>query len=134
MKRFLCIITLLLLLKIVKGLEHYDTRNEFEARCKVDHSDLFAFLPDFGCEDDTQIGPTCEYTCHGMQRNGKGYFVSLWSNHYNMALFSAAIVRKRRDPKGNRGEWNDDKSHGEDYRELPEYQRGHLFPLLYSKL
>ena len=133
MKRFLSIITLLLLLKIVKGLEHYDTRNEFETHCKVDHSALFAFLPDFGCEEDVQMGPTCEYTCHGMLENGKGYFVSLWSNHYNMALFSAAIVkRKRRDPKGNRGEWNEDKRHGEDYRELPEYQRGHLFPLLYS--
>ena len=127
------IITLFVLLKKIGGQDRFESKNDFQQSCKLGgavEEALFPLLPDFGC------GPkSCIYSCHGATPQKDGSYVSLWSKHYQMALFSAAVVKPRQGVVKRPSTWDDDvgNNHDADYRVLPEYQRGHLFPILYTK-
>jgi len=114
-------------------------------KCSGLDADLLDFLPKFGCLTTTQ--ETCQLMCHqgdeNPGKNGESY-VSLWSGHYKMAVFSAAVIKKPENPRKKlpaRPDWRqniiaqavDSSVDFDDLNMFSEFDRGHLLPYGYAK-
>ena len=112
--------------------EHVEKVEEVKNTCShVAESDwaklspLLGYMPTFVCND-------CRYVCHD-EDGADNLLISLYSGHYKMSLFSAAMISQKpklQRPKNFRKGGNPVSI--EDYSVFTSFVKGHLFPHRYA--